>query len=75
MCERITTKQAVDYLKMRLENVEYPLATRQQQVFIVAIESIEELWQYRSLGYTPQELQQIINNTFNADLEKEALVG
>lgn len=73
--QRLTTKQAVDYLKMRLENVEYPLATRQQQVFIVAIEAIEELWQYRSLGYTPQELQQIINNTFNADLEKEALHG
>lgn len=68
--QRLSTKQAVDYLKMRLENVEYPLATRQQQVFIVAIEAIEELWQYRSLGYTPEQLQKIINNTFNADLAK-----
>ena len=75
MAERLTRKQTVDYFKMRLENLEHPPTTRQQLAFKTAIESIEELWQYKALGYTPQELQQIINNTFNADLEKEALIG
>lgn len=68
--KKLSRKQAVEYFKMRLANLDHPPATRQQKAFITAIESIEELWQYKSLGYTPQELQQIINNTFNADLKK-----
>ena len=56
---------------MRLGNLTHPPTTRQQHAFRAAIEAIEELWQYKALGYSPEELQKIITNTFNADLEKE----
>ena len=71
MHDRMTRLKAVEYFKMRLGNLTHPPTTRQQHAFKCAIDSIEELWQYKALGYSPEELQKIISNTFNADLEKD----
>lgn len=67
----MTKLQVVEYFKMRLNNLTHPPTTRQQQAFATAIAAIEELWQYKSLGYTPEELEDIIKMVFNAEVKSE----
>ena len=67
----MTKKQTVEYFKMRLNNIDHPPTTRQQKAFETSIAAIEELWQYKALGYTPEELEKIIKMVFNAEVKSE----
>lgn len=59
--KKMTKKETVEYFRMRLNNITHPPTTRQQKAFETSIAAIEELWQYKALGYTPEELQLVFN--------------